>query len=248
MTISKRRLGRQSRQHFDLASDPFRPVRIRLAIEHFPEPPRFRTRQYSSSEVVVLLHGFGARPLMMRGIERRLRQNRFDVINWGYASTRQSIAFHSERLRVALESCRLLDDYRRVHLVGYSMGAIIARHTVASAPEFPPGRIVLLAAPNRGTHVARAAARVIGRFCPTLNDLSDSRFSTANSIRTPKGREIGVIAARNDWVVPLSHTHLDEQRDHIVVPGDHLRLPLMRETSRQVVTFLRSGAFLHNSR
>jgi pimeloyl-ACP methyl ester carboxylesterase len=180
---------------------------------------------------------------MMRAIERKLRQNRFDVINWGYASTRQSIAFHSKRLFDSLESCCLLDDYQQVHLVGYSMGGIIARHTVASEPEFPPGRVVLLAAPNRGTHVARAAARVIGRICPTLNDLSDAQFSTANSIRTPKGREIGVIAAKNDWVVPLSHTHLADQRDHIVVPGDHLRLPLMRETSRQVVTFLQSGAF-----
>jgi pimeloyl-ACP methyl ester carboxylesterase len=201
-----------------------------------------------SSEVVILLHGFGARPLMMRAIERKLRQNRFDVINWGYASTRQSIAFHSKRLRDALENYTPLNDYQRVHLVGYSMGAIIARHTVASEPEFPPGRIVLLAAPNQGTHVARVAARVIGRFCPALNDLSDAHYSTVNSIRTAEGREIGVIAAKNDWVVPLSHTHLAEQRDHIVVPGDHLRLPLMRETSRQVITFLQSGEFSRNRR
>ena len=243
MLISKSKRVRRTGPDFVPQSDPFRPVRIRPAVEPDPGRARLRARSALVSEVVVLLHGFGARPLMMRGIERKLRQNRFDVINWGYASTRQSIAFHSGRLRDALVGCRLVVDYGRVHLVGYSMGAIIARHAVASHADFPPGRIVLLAAPNQGTHVARTAARVIGRFCPTLNDLSDARFSTANVIHTPRDREIGVIAAKNDWVVPLSHTHLADQRDHIVVPGDHLRLPLLRETSRQVVKFLQNGSF-----
>jgi pimeloyl-ACP methyl ester carboxylesterase len=196
-------------------------------------------------EAVYLLHGFAGNPLLMHRLARHLRRTNYAVRQWGYPSTRRTIAFHASRLRDEIDRVAEADEFERIHFVAHSLGSIIVRQAFHS--DHPPivGRIVMLAPPNAGSHFARAGAAVIGRFCPVLRELSTRPDSYVNQLGPSSLREIGVVAASNDWVVRRRNTHLPTQRDHIVVRGDHVRLPLLRTSADQTLHFLATGSFRH---
>lgn len=194
-------------------------------------------------EAVYLLHGFAARPVIMRRLGGFLRGHGYAVHNWGYRTLRGRIAGHAEALRDELQTVAESHGYDRVHLVAHSLGSIVARQALCGDAPGLVERVVMLAPPNRGSHVARAGALVMGRVCPVLHELSSRSDSFVNRLGEPRHVEVGVIAASQDWVVRRCHTHLESQRDHVVVRGDHVRLPLLRACAEQTLSFLRTGAF-----
>jgi pimeloyl-ACP methyl ester carboxylesterase len=196
-----------------------------------------------TSEAVVLLHGLAANRLAMFRLAKHLSTQLFHVENWGYPSLRRSIEWHahafSERLR-EFERSQTLD---RVHIVTHSMGGIIARRALSIDRPASLGRFVMLGPPNSGSHVARRLANTLGRICPPLRELSDDAESYVNRLGEPNDVDLGIIAAEFDRVVKLPSTFLKNQSDHIVLPGHHGVLPWRRDTSEQVVYFLRNGQF-----
>ena len=196
-------------------------------------------------EAVYLLHGFAGKPLLMHRLARFLQSRNYVVRNWGYPSTRRTIGDHAIALRDEVDRVIEQGEFHRVHFVTHSMGSIIVRH--AFRKDQPPiiGRIVMLAPPNGGSHFARLGAVVLGRLCPVLRELSTTPDSHVNRLGVVSCLEVGIIAASNDWVVRRRNTHLPTQRDHIVVLGDHVRLPLLRASAEQTLHFLATGTFCH---
>jgi hypothetical protein len=123
------------------------------------------------------------------------------------------------------------------------MGGIIARCALMLDSAIKVNRLVMLTPPNQGSFVARRLAPWLGSFCRPLPQLSDAPDSFVNRLGVPPGIEIGVIAAGSDRVVALPSTFLAEQRDHIVIPGDHGIMPLRRDAGEQVLAFLQTGSF-----
>ena len=197
------------------------------------------------SEAVVLLHGLAACRLMMWRLSRRLTSERFRVFNWGYRSVRDSIEASADSFRAEVTRLGAAGKFERLHLVTHSMGGIVARRALEEEAISNLGRIVMLAPPNRGSHVARRLAPALGWACPPLTELADGPCSYVNRIGEPTGVEIGIIAARSDRVVDLASTRLSRPHHHIVLPGHHGMLPWRSDTSVQVVHFLRRGRFLH---
>jgi len=195
-------------------------------------------------ETVVLVHGLAAPRWVMSPLGRFLGCSGFGVVNWGYASIRRSIEWHGEALRERLEQL-VNSSVDRCHLVTHSMGSIVARCALAGGGRPNVGRVVMLAPPNHGSHVARRLAPYLGFACQPLRQLSDDSASFVRGLPQPDALEIGIIAAASDAVVPLASTRLACQRDHIVLPGRHGLLPLRPDTARQVLTFLREGRFAH---
>jgi hypothetical protein len=103
--------------------------------------------------------------------------------------------------------------------------------------------MVMLAPPNHGSYVARWLAPYLGLLCQSLRELSDEPGSFVRGLAEPCGLDIGIISAASDHLVSPGSTHLDCQRDHVVLPGRHGLLPLRRDTARQVDAFLRNGRF-----
>lgn len=194
-------------------------------------------------EAVYLLHGFAGRPALMRRLARYLCQSNYAVHNWAYPSVRKPIDYHAARLRRELETAALAGRFEKIHFVTHSLGGIVVRQTLRELDAPVVGRVVMLGPPNNGSDVARAGSLVLGRVCPVLQELSTKPGSFVNRLDAPAGIEIGVIAASNDWVVRQRYTHLQTQRDHIVIRGDHLRLPLLRDAALQALHFLNTGSF-----
>ena len=201
----------------------------------------------SNSHALILIHGLGAHWLIMSPLARRLQGQFGRVINWSYSSLWSGIERHGQQMAEQLQ--RLDDDpaVERIDLITHSMGGIVAR--LALAPHVPNkmGRMVMLAPPNTGSHVARSLAPVLGRLCPPLVQLSDEEQSFVASLPPPAQMEIGIIAARNDFLVAEPRTHLSTEKEHIILPGMHTSLVWRQETAEQVAAFLASGRFRQNA-
>jgi pimeloyl-ACP methyl ester carboxylesterase len=197
---------------------------------------------------VVLLHGFGGRPVLMSRVARYLRRNNYVVRNWAYRSVRGQIGDHSSRLRDEVACIAAHGRFDHIHFVTHSLGGIVVRQLLSQTALNALRRIVMLAPPNAGSHVARIGSMVLRGLCPVLLEISDQKSSLVNRLSAPPDVEIGIIAGSGDWVVPQSSTHLPNERDHIVLRGGHLRLPFLMSCVEQTGHFLRHGAFNHVDR
>lgn len=196
-----------------------------------------------SSHALILIHGLGAHWLIMSPLARRLQKQFGRVINWSYSSLWSGIERHGRQMTEQLQQ---LDDdpaVERIDLVTHSMGGIIARLAIAHRLPAKMGRMVMLAPPNTGSHVARSLAPVLGRICPPLAQLSDAEQSFVSSLPPPSSVEIGIIAARHDFLVAEPRTHLSTEKEHIILPGMHSSLVWRQETAEQAAAFLSSGRF-----
>lgn len=195
-----------------------------------------------AKDTVIVIHGLAAKRLVMGSLCWSLAKSYPRVLNWGYSSLWSPIERHGAELAKLL--CRLdTEPPEPIHLVTHSMGGIVARLALA---EFQPrrlGRFVMIAPPNRGSHLASRFAPLVGRLCPPVAQLADHERSFVRSLPLPSGAEIGIIAAKSDFLVREPSTHLGCEQDHIVVPGLHSTLLWRRETADQVRHFLAHGRF-----
>jgi len=176
-------------------------------------------------------------------LSRRLQAHGYSTTAWGYWNMGCSLLVHAERFARELE---LLDREPRIdtlHVVGHSMGCIISRVALDRYRPRKMGRFVMLAPPNRGSFVATATARTLGRFLTPVAELSTADNSLVNSLPTPQGIDIGVIAAKHDALVAEESTRPDAPHAHITLPTWHTGLLFSRETADLVAGFLATGEF-----
>jgi pimeloyl-ACP methyl ester carboxylesterase len=190
--------------------------------------------------LVVLTHGFMANRWMLAPLALRLRRRGWRTRCWGYESWRTSVTVHAAAFAGVL---RAVDDDPGIdvlHLVTHSMGCIIARAALDMYRPAKLGRFVMLAPPNRGSFVATAMARVVGRLLAPVTELTTHDGSLVNTTPQPAGIEVGVIAAAHD---ALDATRLDVPHAHATLPCLHSSLLFRRDAAELVARFLNSGTF-----
>jgi len=204
------------------------------------------TREQSATsrqDTIVLAHGLGGLPLLMRPLAHWLKRDFGQVVNWGYSSLWSKIETHGKDFAALLRQLDRGGNRGRIHLVGHSMGGIIARLALVEYLPERLGRFVMIAPHNRGSRVARHLAPHLSRFCPPIGQLTDDSASFVCTLPPPPVPELGVIAAELDFMVPQDNTRLGCECDHIVLPGLHSTLLWRHETADQVRHFLETGKF-----
>jgi pimeloyl-ACP methyl ester carboxylesterase len=196
-----------------------------------------------AAETVLLIHGLGRTSACMIPLARFLGRAGYRALRWRYRSTTAPFERHGERLAAELARLDAEPAVARVHLVGHSLGNIVARHALAIAPPAKLGRVVMLAPPNRGSRAARRLAPLLGRLVKPLPQLSDDPESAVNRLAPPRGVDFAVIAAARDGKVRIEDTHLPGEAAHAVVPGVHTFIMMRADVHERVVRFLRSGGF-----
>ena len=141
-----------------------------------------------------------------------------------------------------------------VHLVGHSLGGLVALETVAHWHGLPPGRIVCLGSPLCGSSTARGLVRrhlggMLGR---------SGRLLCSGLHQLPRGREVGVVAGSHalgigrlvagfdgpsDGTVAIWETRLPGLADHRIVASTHTGLVFSREVAALTAAFLADGRF-----
>lgn len=203
------------------------------------------------TEHVILLHGIWMRGITLQPLARRLRHAGYAVETFDYASVFGGVAAAITRLR---ERMRALDS-GQVHLVGHSLGALVALEAVRGVHTLPPGNVVCIGAPLRGSAAARGLVALPGgRWL-----LGQSAHALLDGVVAWNGaRRVGVIAGRlpfgfgfvfgtlappHDGTVTVAETQLPGIADHRIVAASHTGLLLSAEVAALTVDFLRDGRF-----
>ncbi|RFF26518.1 MULTISPECIES: triacylglycerol lipase [unclassified Wenzhouxiangella] len=204
----------------------------------------------TSPRTVVLVHGLWWGPWSMRLVARRLERAGFRTHSFGYPTMQRSLRANAEALREFVAGLSL----DQVDLVGHSLGGLVILRMLDEYTGLPPGRVVLLGSPVRGSAVGR---RVAGRplFKPLVGQ---ARKALTNGLsHAPPGRETGVIAGSrsmgvgriiggldgpNDGTVSVSECRLEGAAE-CILPVTHTGLVMAPVVSRAVARFLQSGSF-----
>jgi pimeloyl-ACP methyl ester carboxylesterase len=209
-------------------------------------------RPPAGGEVVVLVHGLWTNRLVLLPLARRLQHAGFTPALFGYPSRFGTLDGSADRLAAFLQRQR----GERFHVVGHSLGGVVALAAAARRPDPRLARVVLLGAPVNGSGAAAyVAARRWGRLYggPALG-----RLARACEDPLPAGVEIGVVAGThpvglgrivsrlgepNDGTVLVREACHHQAAGTLVVPVSHTGLLLSPVVAAEVAHFLRFGRF-----
>ncbi len=166
------------------------------------------------------------------------------------------------------ENAASLADFMRnqqtdsTHVIGHSLGGIVALRAMATIPELPHGRLVCLGSPLSGSRAGRIldefdwATDIVGNSLPdAVIDHSASEWAA----HVAEERDIGVIAGTvplgfgqlvarfgepNDGTVAVSETRFPGARDHLVMKTSHKGMLVSADVADQAGAFLKRGEFL----
>lgn len=203
------------------------------------------------TEHVILLHGVWMRGLTLFSLARRLRSAGFTVDVFDYASVFGDSTRTFERLRARMREA----GTDRVHLVGHSLGGIVALEATRRMRDLPRGHIVCLGPPLKGSSVARLLAHIPGgRWILGSNhnvlvagverwDGSRPVGVVAGQMPFGLGISIGALVAPHDGTVAVEETRLGGLADHCTVDATHTGLLFSSDVADLTVGFLRNGRF-----
>ncbi|MCG6117047.1 MAG: alpha/beta fold hydrolase [Aquimonas sp.] len=199
---------------------------------------------------VLLLHGLWLRGATLIPLRSRLRAAGFEAQCFDYRSVFAPMREHLARLERRI---REWPGEGPVHLLGHSMGGLLAIECARAHPELPIGRILCLGSPLTGSLGAAALAergplgRVLGRAVHLLRQ---------GALPLPEGFEIGVIAGTlplglghwfsrfdgaHDGTVSVAETRAPGLHAHLEVRTSHSGLILSRAVAVQAAQFMREG-------
>lgn len=186
-------------------------------------------------------------------LSRRLERHGFETVRIGYPSTRLGIDAAVAYVAAALR--RQVECWSLIHLVGHSLGGVIARLAAERHADLPIGRIVQLGSPNSGSGLAetvRGVPVIRAFFGPALEEIPQLRPSR------PRTRGVGAIAGSlpfadavgeavglkgpNDGFVTVRSAWEGAER-RLAIPSVHGWMPLSPAVGHQVVRFLQEGKF-----
>ena len=140
-----------------------------------------------------------------------------------------------------------------MHLVGHSLGGVLALALCRAHPELPIGRIVCLGSPLAGS---RSARRLRELGVPWL--AGRSRALLEQGVSPREGAEVGMIAGTrafgagqwlsrieppHDGTVSVAETRVEGLADHLCLAHSHTGLIFALDVAEAVAGFLRGGSF-----
>jgi len=220
----------------------------------------FSVPGFRMTDHVILLHGLWMRGFALLMLHRRMMEAGFRVHRFDYMSVATTQERILERLQARMRELQDEQEAQIVHLVGHSLGGLLALRACADGASLPDGRVVCLGSPLKGSAAARRFAGM-GRGGEVL--LGHNRELLEYGFERWTGqREVGVVAGRlplglgvvlgqfegdHDGTVAVDETCLPGIADHCVVETNHTGLLFSVDVARQVTRFLHSGRFDHAS-
>lgn len=199
---------------------------------------------------VILLHGIWMVGATMRWLAARLRNEGFAPEIFGYHSI---VGGPQAAVPKLLESLRAGGP---AHLVGHSLGGMVAVQALAGAGDDAPiARVLCIGTPLCGSGAATVLAR---RPLTALYMGRSAGLLSQGCASWPAGHEVGMIAGRvphglgallarfdgeHDGTVSVAETRAPGLVDHLVVDASHTGLLVSREVAAQAACFLREGRF-----
>lgn len=164
---------------------------------------------------------------------------------------------HATLAEVTAALAERLRAFDTVHVVGHSLGGVVAYETLVAHADLPPGRAVLMGSPVRGSRAARAVANH-WYGPPMLGPLAMAELARERDCRWSGPRQLGVIAGTraaglgrvfadlprpNDGTVCLDETELAGACARVIHEVSHTGMLISAGVAQSLVQFLASGKF-----
>lgn len=202
---------------------------------------------------VVLVHGLFRSALSMFFLGRFLSRHGWDVRIYDYLTTRKLVRAHAADFHEWLKILILDNPGGNVAIVTHSLGSIVTREAMRlleeetpPGEEFPVSKIVMLAPPNKGSHIARdvtAALPPTRLFVRPLHELSSAPDSPIHGFHKPGRVPVGIVAAGRDTKVTAGLERLETEAGHTVVDCGHSFIMDNRAAREAVLKFLSENKF-----
>jgi len=216
----------------------------------------------NSINTVICIHGIWSHGVSMYLIKRRLeKEYGYKVLLFNYPSVRGTLDENAASLS------QFIDDQGGdgAHIIGHSLGGVIALRMLANENDAVPGRVVCVGSPLTGSRAAAFlstqnwAEPFIGRSLPA-GVVHEAANEWASHVCLQ--REVGVIAGtvpvgfgrlvtkfdgENDGSVAVAETQLDGARDHICMKVSHKSMLVSKDMVDQAAAFLKRGEFLREN-
>lgn len=198
---------------------------------------------------VLLVHGLWMPPLAMQRFASRLHARGCSTDIVGYRSILGSTGDAVDRVRERLRGGP------PTHVVGHSLGGLVALEALRAEPTLPVRRVVCLGTPLCGSAVAKTLSR---RALTALYLGRSAALLRSGCVVLPDGVEVGMVAgcrphglgalvARfggpHDGTVAVDETRVPGLAGHVVIDASHSGLLFSEEAARLAMDFLERGRF-----
>jgi triacylglycerol lipase len=190
---------------------------------------------------IILLHGLVDNGSIFVGLRRTLRRRGFGrVITFNYSPFTSDLRRVAEDLGGLVERTCAETGYERVHVVGHSLGGLIARYYVQRLGG--DGRVhtlCTLGTPHRGTFAANLLPQRVVRQLRPSSELIAELDEPAPGLRT---RFVAFWSDLDQLIVPKASArleHPDLNARNIEAPGvGHMSLPINGKVVREITSLL----------
>lgn len=215
----------------------------------------------SSINTVICIHGIWSHSIAMTMIKRRLeKEYGMNVLSFNYPSIRGTLDENAAALAHFIHE----QELDATHIVGHSLGGVIALRMLANDTESVPGRVVCIGSPLTGSRAADFlstqdwAEPFLGHSI-TAGVIHEAANEWASHVC--HHRDVGVIAGTvpvgmgrlvtrfdgdNDGSVAVSETRLAGAKDHICMKVSHKGMLVSSDVVDQAAAFLKRGEFLRD--
>ena len=189
----------------------------------------FHYRVEAAETPIVLVHGFIDNHAIFTVMEYALRRRGFQTLStYDYGPLTHNVPAAAEQLGKTIEHLCAATGYDRVHVIGHSLGGLIARYYVQRlGGDSQVHTLVTLGTPHHGTQLAWAAP-----LLPLVRQLTP-RSTVIQELAEPaaqcRTRFLAFYSDIDHLVVPSHHARLDHPDlnvQNIAVRGvGHLSMP-----------------------
>jgi pimeloyl-ACP methyl ester carboxylesterase len=186
---------------------------------------------------ILLVHGIIDNHAIFAVLKRRLRRKGFGtVVTINYSPTTNDIRQAATVLAREVEAIVALTGYERVHVVGHSLGGLIARYYVQRlGGDERVHTLVTLGTPHRGSLHAHLLPVRIGRQLRPASDLMTELELPARGCRT---RFVAYWSDFDQIIVPRTSARLDHPdlgaRNIQIHNIGHLAIPRQGQVAHEI--------------
>ena len=204
-------------------------------------------------DTVILVHGLWMTGIELSVLQHRLAEHGFHVRRFRYGTLRTGLEQNREKFANFVTGI----SAQGLHIIGHSLGGVLALHTLQRYPGLPVEKVVCLGSPLVDTKAGRNLLQIpfgpklLGR---TLKegvidaplgswDGPQAVGSIAGELSLGLGKVVKRLPGPYDGAVLVDETRLPGIDDHIVLRVSHSGLVLSPEAALQSMWFLDFGEF-----
>jgi len=186
---------------------------------------------------IILLHGLFQNQGCLLPLKRQLRNAGFLNIHTIPLPSWHNVEYLTERVAKKVDELRHATGLSRIHLIGHSMGGILARNFIqVRGGEKKVASCVLIGVPNSGSRLAPFALSPLGRLL-----IPGSAFlrRLAEAPLPPQIPVFSIYSRHDNFVQPAANAYLSGAANVELAALGHTTLLYSSEVHHQVISFLR---------